>query len=95
MQWPVPNAASEIPSPRLLADVPESVCGSEQAPITIAAANADMIEVTAGEKITIPLVHTRRSEFSGPSINLKTWATAGLGNVPAFDVPLTADNSEA
>ncbi|REK24117.1 MAG: serine protease [Planctomycetota bacterium] len=95
MQWPVPNAWSEIPSPRLLADVPVSVCGSEQAPITIAAANGNVIEATAGETVKIPLVHTRRSEFSGPSINLNTWATPGLGNVPAFDASLKADNSEA
>jgi hypothetical protein len=29
-------------------------------------------EVTAGEKLTIPLVHTRRSEFSGSILQLKT-----------------------
>ena len=95
MQWPVPNAWSEIPSPRLLADVPVSVCGSELAPITIAAADGNVIEATAGEKVTIPLVHTLRSEFSGPSINLRTWATEGLGNVPAFDASLTSEGSEA
>ena len=37
MQWPVPDASREIPSPRLLADVPVSVGGSEFATITIAA----------------------------------------------------------
>ncbi|CAK9059470.1 Uncharacterized protein SCF082_LOCUS31505, partial [Durusdinium trenchii] len=49
MQWPVPNAWSEVPSPRLLADVPVSVCGSEQAPITIASAEDKVFEVPLTE----------------------------------------------
>jgi hypothetical protein len=94
MQWPVPDASREIPSPRLLADLPVSVCSSELAPITIAPKQNKVWEVTAGEKLTIPLVHTRRCEFSGANISLKTWGT-GIGAVPAFDAPLNADASEA
>ena len=95
MQWPVPNAWSEIPSPRLQSSIPVSVCGSELAPITIAAVDDAVLEVTAGETLTIPLVHTRRTEFSGPTINLKTWCSSGIGNIPSFDAPLTEDASEA
>jgi hypothetical protein len=94
MRWPVTDAKSEIPSPRLLADVPVSVCNSELAPITIAPAERKVWEATVGEKLTIPLVHTRRCEFSGGTMNLRTWG-CGIGNVPAFDVSLTADSSEA
>lgn len=94
MQWPVPNAWSEVPSPRLLADVPVSVCGAEQAPITIASAEDKVFEATAGEKLTIPLRHTRRMEFSGATISLKTFG-AGFEKVPSFEVPLTEDASEA
>ena len=94
MQWPVPNAWSEIPSPRLLVDVPVSVCGSEFAPITIGPAENKVWEVSAGEKLTIPLVHTRRSEFSGANISLKTYGT-GFEKVPAFDAALNADTSAA
>lgn len=94
MQWPVKNAWSEVPSPRLLADVPVSVSNSELAPITIAPAEDKVWEVTAGEKLTIPLVHKRRSDFSGANITLKTYG-AGFQRVPAFDAPLTADSSKA
>ena len=54
MSWPVPNAWSEIPRPRLLADVPVSVSGSEFAPITIASTAGKVWEVTAGEKADAP-----------------------------------------
>ena len=94
MAWPVPNAWSEIPSPRLLADVPVSVCDSEFAPLTIAPAEDKVWEVTVGEKLTIPLVQTRRCEFSGATTSLKTFG-AGFEGVPAFDIPLDSDASEA
>jgi len=94
MQWPVPDASREIPSPRLLADVPVSVGGSEFATITIAAGEKKVWEVTAGEKLTIPLVHTRRCEFSGANISLKTYGI-GFDKLPAFDAPLNENASEA
>ena len=94
MQWPVPDASREIPSPRLLADVPVSVGGSEFATITIAPVEGKVWEVTAGEKFTIPLVHTRRCEFSGANISLKTYG-AGFEKVAVFDAPLGGDASEA
>ena len=53
-----------------------------------------MWEVTAGEKLTIPLVHTRRSEFSGDTLQLKTSGEGFEGN-PRFDVSISADTSEA
>ncbi len=94
MAWPVPDSWHEIPSPRLLADVPVSVSDSEFAPITIAAADAKVWEVSEGEKLAIPLVHTPRSEFSGANISLKTFG-AGFERAPAFDASLTAETSEA
>ena len=39
MAWPIPDSWSEIPSPRLLADVPVSVSGFEFAPLTHRAAD--------------------------------------------------------
>ena len=94
MAWPVPNAWSEIPAPRLLGDVPVSVSGSEFAPITIASTANKVWEVAAGEKLTLPLIHSRRCDFSGANINLKTFGS-GFEGVPAFDVSLTAETSEA
>lgn len=94
MAWPVPNAWSEIPSPRLLADVPVSVCGSEFAPITIAAAEDKVWEATAGSKLTIPLKHTRRMDFSGATIGLRAYG-AGFEKFPSFDASLKEDSSEA
>lgn len=93
MAWPVPNAWSEIPSPRLLADVPVSVSGSEFAPITIASTEGKVWEVTAGDKLTLPLIHSRRCDFSGANISLKTFGP-GFEGVPAFDASLTAETSE-
>ncbi|MBI1310441.1 serine protease [bacterium] len=94
MAWPVPDAWSVIPSPRLLADVPVSVCGSEFAPLTIAASGEQVWEAKVGEKLTIPLTLTRRMDFSGANITLDAYG-AGFEKVPAFDVPLTAETSEA
>ncbi len=94
MAWPVKDGWSEIPSPRLLADVPVSVSGVEVAPLTIAAREKKVWEVAAGEKLTIPLVHYRRSEFSGAAMSVKTFG-AGFDKNSSFDLPLTADSSEA
>ncbi|MBI3866672.1 MAG: serine protease [Planctomycetia bacterium] len=94
MAWPIPDAWNEVPSPRLLADVPVSVSGHDFTPISIAPAAKDMLTVAAGEKLTIPLVHTRRSEFSGATLQLKTMG-AGFDRVPMFDVSLEADSSQA
>jgi hypothetical protein len=94
MAFPVPDAWGEIPSPRLIADVPVSVSGGELAPLTISPATKESFSVVAGEKLSIPLTHTRRSDFSGPTLNLRTMG-AGFEGAPAFDVSLTADSSQA
>ncbi|MFM9962937.1 MAG: serine protease [Planctomycetaceae bacterium] len=93
MAFPIPDAWNEIPSPRLLADVPVSVSGLEFAPITLTPPK-EVQTVIAGEKLTIPLRHTRRSEFSGATLQLKTMG-AGFDRTPQFDVTLTADGSQA
>lgn len=92
--WPIADSWGEIPYPRLSADIPVSVSGQEYAPITIAPQGTDPFEIKAGTKLTIPLVQTRRSEFSGAKMTLKTFG-AGFEAAPAFDVDLTADRSEA
>jgi hypothetical protein len=94
MSWPIPDAWGEFPHPRLLADVSVSVSGVDFAPITIAREGGNVVEAKVGEKITLPLVHTRRSEFSGAKMQLKTMG-AGFERVPQFDLPLTADSSQA
>ena len=94
MAFPIPDAWGEIPSPRLVADVPVAVSGLELAPLTILPASKEPLTVVAGEKLTIPLTHTRRSEFSGSTLNLRTMG-AVFERAPAFNVPLTADSSQA
>jgi hypothetical protein len=93
MAWPVPNHWSEVPSPRLLADVLVSVGGEEPAPISIAPRQAKVWEAKEGEKLTIPLIHMRRGEFSGSIMAAKTLG-AGFEKV-MFDLPLDKDASEA
>lgn len=94
MAWPIVDAWSEIPSPRLVTGIPVSVSGSEVAPLTISAREKKVWEVRAGDKLTIPLIHTRRTEFSGGVLQLKTFGH-GFQNNPQFDVSLTTDTSEA
>jgi hypothetical protein len=93
MAWPVPDAWSEIPSPRLVIGLPVSVTTSELAPLTIAASEKKVYEVKAGEKLTIPLQMKTRSEFSGSVLQLKTFGPAFESN-PVFDVSLTSPTAE-
>lgn len=94
MAWPIPDAWGEIPHPRLLADVPVSVSGFDLAPITISPSKKTVWEAKANDKLTIPLTKTRRSEFSGSSMQMKIMG-AGFENSPAFDLSLTTDGSQA
>lgn len=90
--WPIPDSWGEIPSPRLLADVPVSVSGSDKAPLTIAA-KTPVVEAKAGEKLTIPLVHKRTSDFSGDMIQMRVIGP-GFEKAPGFDLPIKADSSQ-
>ncbi|MCG6156566.1 serine protease [Rubinisphaera margarita] len=94
MAWPVPDHWREAPAPRLLADVPVSVSDAEAAPISIAAAEERVYEAKAGEKLTIPLKHVRRCEFSGKNLGFKTFG-AGFERTPVIDISLDSDSSEA
>jgi hypothetical protein len=78
----------------LLADVPVSVSGLEFAPITLSPPANAVLEANVGEKLTIPLLLTRRSEFSGATMNLRTTG-AGFERVPAFDVKFADEKTEA
>jgi len=93
MVWPVKDASQEIPNPRLVADVPVSVSRSEGAPVTIAPAENKVWAVKAGDKLTIPLKVTWRSEFTGASIKLSPMG-ADFRSVKAIDIPLKAAGSE-
>jgi len=93
MAWPIVDSWGEIPSPRLLEGMPVSVTTSETAPITLATTEKKAFEVKAGEKLTLPLSLTLRSEFSGSVLQLKTLGK-GLDNHPMFNVNLTATQAE-
>ncbi|NND99999.1 MAG: serine protease [Pirellulaceae bacterium] len=94
MAWPIRNARDQITSPRLLIDIPVSVGGEEVAPLTIAAREEKVWEANVGEKLTVPLIHMRRGEFSGATLSAKTMGF-GFDKNAAFEIPLTADHSEA
>jgi len=94
MAWPIPDAWSEIPYPRLVEGIPVSVTQSEQAPVTIAPVESKVWDVKQGSSAKIPLQLTRRSEFSGSVLQLKTFGHAFEGN-PPFDVSLATDQSDA
>lgn len=90
--WPIPDSWGEIPWTRLLADVPVSVSGHDLAPLTITA-KSPVLEAKAGEKLTIPLVLKRNSEFSGDTIQMKVIGP-GFEKAPGFDLPIKADHSQ-
>jgi hypothetical protein len=92
--WPIPDSWGEIPYTRLMADVPVSVSGFDMAPLTIAPVNS-VFQAAAGSKLTIPLRLTRRSEFSGATMQLRTAGAGGFERVPQFDLTLTADEAQA
>jgi hypothetical protein len=92
VSWPIPDSWGEIPSPRLLADVPVSVSGLERAPLAIAA-KTPVLEAKVGEKLTVPLLHRRTSEFSGDKIHMKVIG-AGFERAPAVELPINADSSQ-
>jgi hypothetical protein len=92
-KWPVPDSWGEIPEPRLVSDVIVSVSGYEKTPFSMAAAEDKVWEVGEKEIIKIPLKHVRRSEFSGSTLQLRTFGQ-GFEQVPMFDVNLMADQSE-
>jgi len=94
MKWPVADSWSEIPETRLVADVPVSVSGFENTPLSIVAAESKTWEVKQGEKLKLPLVHTRRSEFSGTTLQLRAFGQ-GFERTPQFDVSIASDSSEA
>jgi hypothetical protein len=92
VSWPIPDSWGEIPSPRLLADVPVSVSGLEQAPVTIAS-KTPVLDAKVGEKLTVPLAVKRTSEFNGDKIQMKPIG-AIFDRAPSFDLPINADNSQ-
>jgi hypothetical protein len=94
MTWPVTNARTEIPAPRLVDQIPVSVGGVEQASLSIEASEDKVWKVEAGKKLTIPLKLTRRGQFSGKTISLQTFG-AGFERNARFDFSLDDDHSDA
>ncbi len=93
MAWPVPDSWNEIPSPRLVSSLPVSVTVSETAPLTMAPVETKVWEAKVGDKVRVPMTLTKRSEFSGSVVQLKTMGN-GFEQKPMFDVPLSGPTFE-
>ena len=89
--WPIPDSWGEIPSPRLLADVPVSVCDAEAAPLAIAP-QTSVVDAKTGGKMTIPLIVRRNSEFSG-NVQLRAIG-AGFENAPPVDLSVASKTAQ-
>ena len=89
MEWPVKDAKGEIPSPRLMADVPVSVTNSEPAPVSIAPAEDKVYEAKVGRLLKVPLKLTWRNEFNGTSIRVKAYGE-GFSALKEFEIPIKA-----
>lgn len=94
MKWPVVNAKQEIPDPRLVDQIPVSVGGIEQTPLSIVPSEDKVWEIREGEKLTIPLKAIRHGEFSGKNMSLKTFGD-GFERAAAFDFSLVDDQTDA
>lgn len=94
MEWPVRDAKQEIPSPRLMADVPVSVSDSEGAPVSITVSGNKVWEARPGDVLKIPLKLVWRDEFTGNALSLKAYGT-GFEGLKGFDVPIKASSHEA
>jgi len=93
MIWPIRDASSETPVPRLMADFPVSTGAAEVAPLTIAPAETRVWEAGPTDKLTIPLKLTWRGEFSGGAIKLKPLGT-DLAALKPIEVPAKADSTD-
>ncbi len=93
MEWPVKDAKQETPAPRLVESIPVSVSDSEAAPVSFAAAEDKVWEVTEGEKLTLPLAATWREDFTGTSIKMSAYGT-GFDTLKPFELPLKAATHE-
>jgi hypothetical protein len=62
--------------------------------MSIATQDRNVIEATAGSKVTIPLVLTKRMDFSGSTLQMKAFGD-GMERLPPFNISLDAVNSEA
>ncbi len=98
MAWPIRDHWAEFPRPRLLTQVPVSVCESEPATITIqTAANENgkhLIQAKQGTTVSIPLKIQRRCDFSGSVLALNTLGQ-GFQSVARFEIPLQEESAAA
>jgi hypothetical protein len=94
MEWPVRDAKQEIPSPRLMADIPVSVSDSEGAPVSILASENKVWEAKPGDTLKIPLKLTWRDDFTGTAVGLRAYG-AGFEGVKEFEIPVKAGTYEA
>lgn len=91
--WPVTNHGTDIPAPRLMADIPVSVGSAEKAPIALIPQNEGVIEAIEGESVTVELTHIREAEFSGAAVSMQTLG-AGFTGHPKFDIKLSDDSTK-
>ncbi|MFO0906369.1 MAG: serine protease [Pirellulales bacterium] len=92
--WPIPDSWGEIPRPRLVDDIVVSASDVDFSPLSIAGPAGQVLEPGADGKIAVPLFLTRRSEFSGATMQMRAMG-AGLERLPQFDITLTSDKAEA
>ncbi len=69
-----------------------SVTSAEYAPLTIAGA-VKSIEAKVGEKVALKYDVTRRSEFSGGSVQMRAFGE-GFESSPRWDLSLSASSAE-
>lgn len=92
--WPVRDGWSEIPFPRLLADVVVSVGGVEGAPLTLRTTGAGRaagtpLEAVEGGALEVPLELVKREEVQGATFQMRV-VGPGFDQAPGFELDVAA-----
>jgi hypothetical protein len=90
--WPVTDATTEAPHPRLARDIGFAVTAADSSPVSVVAADDKRWEIPAGGKIEIPLKIARHGEFK-EGLKLKAMGAPGLE--PAKEIDIAADAKTA
>ena len=93
-KWPVANAKTEIPDPRLIQQIPVSVGGIEQCGLHIAPKENKVFTATEGTKLTIPLNVQRYDLFSGKTMSMSVFGD-GFERATKIDINIDSEKNEA
>lgn len=94
MKWPVTNARSEIPAPRLMDWIPVSVGGTEESGLSLTAAEDKIYTAVEKTKLCIPLQVEQSDQYSGASMSLSVLGD-GFERATKIEFKIDSEKDEA